>query len=91
MSCDCCTTAKVCQDYRLFNPACQFCGARLIQRLGTLPIAAAECRARRTQALADWLAHGHNEAGIRALVKGPLSIGPDEPKASAPQAPAKRR
>lgn len=63
----------------MFNPACLHCGARLIQSLGRLPIPASECRQRRQAMLAHWLKHGHSEAEIRALVKGPLAV---QPKAS---------
>ena len=62
----------------MFSPACIHCGARLIQRIGKLPIPQSSCTARRKAVLADWMAHGHDEATIRALVKGPLAIGPVE-------------
>ena len=60
----------------MFNPACLHCGARLIQYLGTLPIAPAECAQRRRAVLADWMAHGHAESDLRSLAKGPLAIAP---------------
>ena len=75
----------------MFNPACLHCGARLIQSLGRLPIPASECRQRRQAALALWLRHGHNEAVIRELVKGPLPIGPEKATACDSPTPAKPR
>lgn len=60
----------------MFDPACTHCGARVIQFLGRLPIPASECRQRRQAMLALWIKHGHDEAEIRELVKGPLAIQP---------------
>ena len=76
MTCANCITAKGFNGYRMFNPACIYCGARLIQRLGMFQIPTSECTTRRRAVLADWMAHGHDEAQIRALVKGPLAIAP---------------
>lgn len=74
--CKNCNVAKGFAGYRLFNPACLHCGARLIQHLGTLPIPTADCVRRRRAVLADWMAHGHTEADLRALAKGPTAIAP---------------
>lgn len=51
-------------------PTCLYCGARLIQRIGKLPAPRAELSARRKRVLEDWVAAGHSEAEIRALVAG---------------------
>lgn len=52
----------------MFDPACLYCGARLIQRLGTLRMRPRdEIIARRRKVLADWVAMGHSEADLRAL------------------------
>ena len=59
-----------------FNPACLFCGVRLIQRLGRLPISEQACKARRQAVLRDWLTFGHCEATMRAMVPGELCTGP---------------
>ena len=57
------------------NPACLHCGARLIQRLGKVRTPTSEqITARRKVVLADWIAHGHSEQELRALVKGPLAV-----------------
>ncbi len=82
MTCTNCETARTFPQYRLFNPVCLYCGARLIQSLGLLPIPVSECKTRRQAMLALWLSQGHNEAQIRELVKGPLAIAPIQ---SAPQ------
>lgn len=79
MTCKNCEIARTFPQYRLFNPVCAHCGARLIQCLGRLPIPARECRQRRQAMLALWLKHGHSEAQIRELVKGPLAIAPIQP------------
>jgi len=77
MTCKCCQTARSYPEYRMFDPACLYCGARLIQFLARLPIGQTECTQRRRAMLALWIEHGHNEQEIRRLVKGPLAIGPD--------------
>ena len=81
MTCDCCQTATTFPGYRMFNPACLHCGARIIQSIGTLQIAASEASKRRTVQLNAWVAFGHSEADIRRLVKGPTAIAP-QPKVS---------
>lgn len=68
-SCDCCDKARVGPVYPMFDPACLWCGARLIWRIQRLPIAR-EGRIKRCRvALQDWLQYGHSEAEIRRLVK----------------------
>jgi len=71
------------------------CGARLIQRLGTLShiVGPGAVKRRRTQVLDDWVAYGHDRAALRALAQGselPLAplrgtldgLGAPEPKAA---------
>ena len=91
MTCKNCDIARGFPGYRMFNPACLYCGARLIQSLGRLPIPASECRQRRQAALALWLRQGHSEAVIRELVKGPLPIGPAKATVCDSPPPAKPR
>lgn len=55
---------------------CPYCCARLIQQIALLSIARSEATARRKAVLADWIKAGHDEAQIRALVKGPLPLEP---------------
>lgn len=72
-------------QHNQFNPACLYCGARIIQHLGTMQIPASDCTRRHRDALAVWVAHGHSEAEMRALVNGPPAIAPlpiPEPPAS---------
>ena len=94
MTCKNCKNCKNCDiarwfpEHRLFNPACLYCGVRLIQSLGRLPIPASECRDRRRAALALWLKQGHSEAVIRELVKGPLAIQPKDAPTSPQTGPA---
>jgi hypothetical protein len=74
--CNCCQAARLYQAHNQFNPACLYCGARIIQHLGTMQIQKSDCTRRRRDALATWVAHGHNEAQIRALASGPLALTP---------------
>ena len=80
--CEQCHTATSFPTYRWFNPACLYCGARLIQHLGQLPIAASDCKARRQTVLKDWLSYGHSEAELRTLVQGPAAFPPGQDKAA---------
>ena len=95
MDCPECQTARTYPENRMFNPACIFCGARLIQILGNVKISAAECKRRRKDALRVWVEHGHSEQTIRSLVDGPLAIGPDtgsvHPTSTKPLSPKRRR
>lgn len=75
--CNNCKTAREFPNHSMFDPACIFCGARLIQRIGKLPIAQSESVLRRRAVLKDWTDWGHSEAKIRALAKGPLALSPD--------------
>lgn len=82
--------------HRFFSPNCLWCGARLIQSIGRLQIAASQSVERRRRVLADWVAMGHAEQELRALAKGPMPVEPldfgqDKPAASAPQSAAKSR
>ena len=75
----------------MFTPKCIYCGARLIQMIGTLPIAVSAASERRKVALSDWVKYGHSEAEIRRLVKGPFAIGPECITESVRPTPKKRR
>lgn len=90
MTCPECKIARSFGMYRMYNPACIWCGARLIQNLARLPIAVSQCSDRRTKVLQDWLTFGHDEKEIRALVAGPLAIGPEKKLESAPRTTTKR-
>lgn len=90
--CNCCQAARLYPQHNQFNPACLYCGARIIQRAPAYATGATECSARRTANLRIWVDDfGHDEQEIRRMVKGPLSIGPEKPAESDPQASTKRR
>lgn len=89
--CPCCRIARQFSDYRMFNPACIYCGARMIQTLGKLRIPASQCSARRTAALHAWMEYGHDEQQIRSMVKGPLAIGPEKGSVCEDRPRTKRR
>lgn len=77
-----------------YSPACLWCGARLIQRLGTLQRPRDEITARRQKVLADWVAYGHADSSLRSLAKQPGCYEPDgqgSATASAPPRSGKRR
>ena len=58
------------QLYRQHCPTCLACGARLIQKLQRLyQLTTEQRRDRCRQALADWMAQGHDEGELRALAK----------------------
>lgn len=77
--CSNCDTARQYPAYPMFSPACVFCGARLIQRIGKLKIAYSQCVSRRRAVLKDWVDLGHSESKIRELVKGPVALAPTFP------------
>lgn len=81
MTCELCATAREFPQANVMHcPSCIHCGARLIQRIGRLPIAVSEASQRRKAVLTDWVAAGHSEAEIRKLAKGPLALAPAETK-----------
>lgn len=87
--CDQCNIARDFANYRMFNPGCLYCGARIIQRLALFQISDSECFARRKAMLKVWLDMGHSERAIRTLVKGPLALGPE--KATECASPSRRK
>ena len=91
MTCKDCNTARSFAQYNSFNPACIHCGARIIQLWPTLPITDSECVTYRRQSLKTWMDWGHDEAEIRKLAKGPLSIGPENTALSVDPIPKKPR
>ena len=89
--CECCLNAKAHFSHPYFDPACLFCGARIIQMIGTHPIAASVCATRRRAQLAVWVSYGHSETEIRRLAKGPICIGPGKVQESVARSVMKRR
>ena len=82
----------------MFSLGCIYCGARLIQRIATLPIPDSDVTRRRRAMLADWVKAGHPEAQLRSLAKGesaiqppPAEPGPAPSSASVRHSPKKRR
>jgi hypothetical protein len=82
---DCQASRETSGLWRQFNPACVYCGARLIRQLASLPIAPEEVTKRRKAALELWLAHGHSEEQIRELKAGPLALEPVPDAQSRPK------
>jgi len=79
--CQPCNTARAYPAHRMHCPSCIFCGARLIQNLGRLPIAVSDITRRRPETLALWLDYGHDEKEIRGLAKGPAPLAEQTMKA----------
>lgn len=77
-TCTDCQAARETNGLWAFHcPTCLWCGARLIKRIGKLDRPKDELTARRKRVLADWVAAGHSEAQIRALVAASaLSVQP---------------
>lgn len=70
MSCECCDASRETSGlWPHFTPACLWCGARLIQRIGRMPIPAIAARPRQRAVLDDWVAYGHADAELRRLAK----------------------
>ncbi len=68
VSCYDCNAARITAGHhRYYNPACLWCGARLIQRIGKVGKTDAEITQRRRVVLADWMAAGHDETELREL------------------------
>ena len=77
MTCTNCETAREFPDYRMFNPACLHCGARLIQKMQRLyQLTAEQRRDRSRDALAAWMCQGHDEQQLRKLAKGAWAVQP---------------
>lgn len=89
MDCPECLIATDFHEYRLFNPLCKFCGARILQVLGTLDTSAYEIKRRRVAMLDEWERFGHSRMEIRDLAKGALAL-PTRAQAAA-DPPKKRR
>ena len=87
MTCPCCNDALEWPGTvaaRTYTPACLWCGARYIRLLpkqGGIdgrPLTNPEVVEWRRKVLADWIAHGHPEAELRALAKGEaLPLAPE--------------
>jgi ribosomal protein S27E len=86
MACPDCSAARITTGrWTMFDPACLYCGARLIQRIGKVGNTNAEITQRRRVVLADWMALGHAEQDLRALANGPMAVEPV--RKGAPDAP----
>jgi hypothetical protein len=86
--CQECFIATDFHEYRLFNPLCKFCGARLVQTLRGLSVSNAEKKRRQLAALADWEKYGHSRQEMLTLAKGALPL---EGKQEASADPLKKR
>lgn len=73
---DCSAARETSGLWRMFDPLCIYCGARLLQRIPKFCRTNAEASQRRKAALDDWMKYGHAEAEIRALVAGPAAYEP---------------
>ena len=91
-ACNNCQQASEAPGWAWHSLQCLWCGARLIQAIGRLPIPVSQVSQRRRAVLNDWVAWGHNEKTIRALVEEKaLPLGPEKVKESEAPNPTKRR
>lgn len=75
--CSDCNAARITTGHWPYHdPACIYCGARLIQRLGRIRQLPSIITQRRQVVLRDWMAMGHSEQEIRELVKGLMAVAP---------------
>jgi hypothetical protein len=68
MTCDCCNTARGFPEFRQFNPACKWCGARYLKAVKTVATGP-QLDAWRASILETWEKHGHDRAQLRELAK----------------------
>ena len=78
MCTDCEAARETRGQWNRFDPACLWCGARLIQQIkGLTGRPSAERSARCKVVLTDWAAHGHAESALRELVSsGSMPLEP---------------
>ena len=81
--CECCQNARIGPAYATHDPACIFCGARLIWKIQRKPIPRDQKIERCRKVLQDWLHYGHSEAELRKLAKlEALPLEPEQPSPS---------
>lgn len=83
--CDNCAVARGgFPEYRLYNPACLYCGARHVRLLENFATGEA-LKVRRRAAVAYWKTFGHDTKTLVDMAKaGPLPIEPEnKPKRKA--------
>lgn len=84
IACDSCAQAREWSEFRQFNPACIWCGARYWHNLGhAINNSAAEISRRRRGVLATWADYGHDLDRLQRLAKG--SELPLEPETKTPK------
>lgn len=55
--------------WRMYDPACLWCGARYLQALGRRQLGESVIRSRRSHVLDVWHAQGHSREELRSLAK----------------------
>lgn len=91
MCTDCAAARESRGHWYRFDPACLWCGARLIQQIKQLTHRpAAERSSRCKTVLTDWMSYGHAERELRDLAaSGSMPFAPHGQPAQ--QTPTKRR
>lgn len=91
MACQDCSAARETAGlWRMFDPRCLYCGGRLLQRIGKLPIMHSHIAQRRKVVLADWVAMGHAEQELRDLA-GSKEMAAEPITKEASDAPRRQR
>lgn len=80
--CDSCAVARGFPDYRLFDPACLWCGARYWRLLPDVAPRAADLTRRRDAVVATWSKYGHDPRELVTLAGAPgLPLEPEQRRA----------
>lgn len=78
--CDECAAARETQGlWQRYDPACLWCGARLVQAIGRCGVSSDRVKQRRLRVIADWAAHGHDRESLRTHARS--SAMPLQPRA----------
>lgn len=90
-TCDDCARTRNGPGWNFFNPACIWCGARLVGRLRKLPRRPGEIQARQAKVLEDWASYGHSKDEMLALSHDECPVSPLPPSDSDSQSQTKPR
>lgn len=89
--CSDCAATREAPGWSMFNPACLWCGARLVQRIRNLPRPGAEIKARQSKVLEDWQAMGHDRSELLRLSRTECPVAPLDSEPPTPTKPRSAR
>lgn len=87
MCADCEAARTTGGHWRMYDPLCLWCGARLLQVIRGLPMVdRASKTARMKRVLVDWVSYGHSEKALRAMeAEGSMPLAPRGEPARQPK------